>query len=373
MVAGQKMQVAVLLEAHRFDGPVRNLMYGLDALADEVQPVYVAIARRGEVADVLLRAMSERNIPVEIIRERFRFDPWVAVRLRRVLQRRRPDVIQVHNAKSRLFVVALGLVSRYAEARRRVFFFHGETWTTFTQRIYNAIDRRLFSHAPIVVAVTETQVDVLRKWGTPPERIQVVANAIPQAPARSSTGVDRSLIVTAGRMSREKGHSLLIEALASIKQLPGVSPPKLTIYGEGPERAALESLANSLNLHDRVQYAGYVSNLECAYSNAGVFVLPSLSEGLPNVLLEAAARAVPIIATRVGGIPDLLVDGVHARLVEPGSPAALRTAIEEYLASPEEFARMAQSAQQHVREEFGPERKAQRLLQIYRRLSNRDD
>lgn len=365
MPGTERIRVAVLLETRRFDGPIRNLMYGLDELKDLVEPVFVTIVRGADVPGGLFNAMRTRGIEVVVIPERFRFDPRAALLLMRALERLEPHVIQVHNTKSRLFVLAARLCSKAVEVHRTVFFFHGETWTTPRQRLYNFVDRLLLRHARQVVVVTPMQVGLLREWGVPGERIRVVPNVVPHAPPRSGASVDRSLIMTAGRLSKEKGYAVLLDALSAVGEVRTCAA-RLVVYGEGPEEAALKERAAALGIADRVHFAGYSENLDSAYERAGLFVLPSLSEGLPNVLLEAAARAVPIVATRVGGVPDLFQDGTHARLVPPGSVPELRNAIEDYLRDPRPFETMALSARTRVREEYGPPMKAQQLLQIYR-------
>lgn len=365
MPRAERIRIAVLLETRRFDGPIRNLMYALDELKELVSPVFVMIVRGTDIPGALLDAMQTRGIEIVVIPERFRFDPRAALLLVRALEKLEPDVIQVHNTKSRLFVSVAMYCSKVVKLHRTVFFFHGETWTTTSQRLYNVLDRFLLRLAKLVVVVTPMQVGLLGGWGVSTKRIRVVRNVVPHAPPRSGAKVDRSLIMAAGRLSQEKGFAVLLDALSAVGEAQ-TGAARLVIYGEGPEEAALNERAVALGISDRVHFAGYSESLDSAYEQAGLFVLPSLSEGLPNVLLEAAARAVPIVATRVGGVPDLFEDGTHARLVLPGSALEIRNAIVDYLRDPDPFEAMALNARIRVREEYGPSLKAQQLLQIYR-------
>jgi glycosyltransferase involved in cell wall biosynthesis len=118
-----------------------------------------------------------------------------------------------------------------------------------------------------------------------------------------------------------------------------------------------------------VSLAGYTQDMEAVYRQADLFVLPSLTEGLPNVLLEAAMHRVPIVATRVGGIPALFKDGQEACLVEANNIEALASALECYLECPERFIARAELARERVRTHHSPEEKAAGLLEAYRSLA----
>lgn len=132
----------------------------------------------------------------------------------------------------------------------------------------------------------------------------------------------RPTLVAIGRLSPEKGFALLIEAFARASGALGRAH-QLLIVGEGPERAALERQIAALRLQDSVQLGGYVPGADRLLAGAAAFVMSSLSEGMPLVLLEAAQWQVPILATSVGAIPDVMQDGPGTRLVPPNDVSAL--------------------------------------------------
>ena len=135
-------------------------------------------------------------------------------------------------------------------------------------------------------------------------------------------------IVTVSRLIPIKGLSHLVRAMAYIKE------GSLIIIGDGPERGALESLSKNLTLTDRVLFTGWIndkSKILDHLKQATVFVLPSLSEGRPRAIIEAMACGLPIIATNVGGIPEIVVDGVNGLLVSPKDEMAIANAIEQVL------------------------------------------
>ena len=144
-------------------------------------------------------------------------------------------------------------------------------------------------------------------------------------------------IVSVARLIPIKGIAYLIRAMVHVKD------GSLVIIGDGPERVKLESLSKRLELSDRVSFTGWVSDRSTILDyldQATVFVLPSLSEGLPRVLIEAMACGLPVVATNVGGVPEVVVDGVNGLLVPPRDEKALAKAI-EYVFNDIDFRRRA--------------------------------
>jgi glycosyltransferase involved in cell wall biosynthesis len=176
-------------------------------------------------------------------------------------------------------------------------------------------------------------------------------------------------VLFVGRLVERKGIANLLRAAAGSRL-----PYRVALVGFGPEEARLRSLAAALGLADRVEFAGRVSDAELSrrYAEADVFVLPATidargdTEGLGVVLLEALAHGLPVVATRRGGIPDIVIDGETGLLVEDGDAAALARAIERLLADPALARRLAERGADHVRSEFGVESVARRLAAIYR-------
>jgi len=167
-----------------------------------------------------------------------------------------------------------------------------------------------------------------------------------------------------GRLSPEKGVDLFLEACAVLVR-KGIAFSAI-VAGDGPGRARLEAQRARLGLETCVQFVGQVSNVDVIYDNLDLLVLPSRSEGLPNALLEAMRADVPIVATAVGAIPDVVGSSSAARLVAPGSVAALADAMERALihGDPPE----AQDARREVVSRLSLERRVEALVQLYREL-----
>jgi glycosyltransferase involved in cell wall biosynthesis len=174
------------------------------------------------------------------------------------------------------------------------------------------------------------------------------------------------VLVNVGRLSAEKGQDLLLRAVAALApEFPGI---RLKFAGIGPLEAALRSLAESLGIAARVEFLGYVANMPALYAESDLVVQSSLTEGLPNVILEAAYLRVPIVATAVGGTDEVVSHGKSAWLLPPGSLAALTAGIREYLRRPEGFVAMGETAHRHVREHFSFTTRTLRLMTLYDEL-----
>lgn len=169
-----------------------------------------------------------------------------------------------------------------------------------------------------------------------------------------------------GRLHRVKGQSVLLEALRRLDE-QGVRF-ECVIVGDGDERSRLESLAGQLGLRDRVKMTGSLGQAEvrAMYANADIFVLPSFSEGLPVVLMEAMAMQLPVVASRITGIPELVEDGVSGLLVTPGLAAPLADALIQLARDPELRERMGRAGRDKVCREFEVAASAELLAALFR-------
>jgi glycosyltransferase involved in cell wall biosynthesis len=156
-----------------------------------------------------------------------------------------------------------------------------------------------------------------------------------------------------------------VHALEHLRRDARATKFKLLIVGEGPERERVEAAARSLGLEASVVFAGHASDVRPFYALADVLALPSHSEGSPLVLLEAMAAGVPVVATAVGGVPEVATDGETALLVPPHDPSAIANALARVLSDATLARSLAERAAAHVAERFSPEARARALVRIY--------
>ena len=174
------------------------------------------------------------------------------------------------------------------------------------------------------------------------------------------------MICTVGRLDPVKDQVGLVRAFAGL--VPAHPEAVLVIAGDGPCRDELARVIAELGVADRVRLLGECRDVPGVLAAADVFALPSIAEGMSNTLLEAMAAGLPVVATRVGGNPELVEDGVNGRLVPIREPVALREALASYLDDPHLRAMHGKASRQRAVECFSLERMCQDYTDLYRRL-----
>lgn len=179
-----------------------------------------------------------------------------------------------------------------------------------------------------IVAISEaTRAQAIRE-GAPESKLVTLYNGVlPASPVAPGPRLfpGNPVIGTVGTLRQVKGHRVLLEAAPRI--LAALPQTHFVLAGTGPERKRLEALARELEVADRVRFLGQRADIPAVLAAFDVFVLPSLGEGMPNAVLEAMVAGLPVVASRVGGIPEVVEDGKSGLLVEPDSPGALADAL----------------------------------------------
>ena len=269
-----------------------------------------------------------------------------------------PDVVITHGYKPDL----VGLLAARRTGVPFIAVAHGWTGATFRVRLNEAIDKLLMRGARRVVAVSARQGERVKEAGVRPDRVVVVRNAIDPSRFPAPDGETRremealfpvrpgSLVIAAGRLSPEKGFGDLVRAARLVAdRRPGVG---FLLVGDGPLRETLAAAIREAGLQDTFVLAGFRDDLDRLMANADLFVQSSHTEGMPNVVLEAGACAVPIVATAVGGTGEVLEDGRGGHLVPPRRPEELAARILDLLADPVAARKMGAEARRRVVAEF---------------------
>ena len=380
MPIAMPIKVLAFMEATVVNGAAKSLLNFCDtvaAWAPESRPVAITIAtfHRGEIpegrpANAFIEAVQSRGIPILVIPERYRFDPQSLTALREQVNAASPDLMQTNNVKSHAMIKMTGLQRRYPW----IAFHHGYTAPDFKMRLYNQLDRWSLPAAHRIVAVCGPFREQLVAMGIPGNHIRVLHNSAAVLPDDYRTGLakpytdGRKTLLAIGRLSSEKGHADLLRALARLRSSRPDLPWKLLLVGSGHEEQNLKSLTSELQLESQVIFASQQNDVLPFYAAAHAMVLPSHTEGSPHVVLEAMSAGVPIIATNVGGVPEILENQNTAILVPPHDPDAMATAIARLLDSPENARQLAENAKQVLRDHFSHQAYAQSLIEIYRDL-----
>jgi len=352
-------------------GPEKQLLgFARELQCRGIQPFIAAWSLPSGVPDLLLKAAS-CGIPCAPLPLRTPGDPRTFADVAKLLRRVQPNLLAAHDYKA----VITGLPT--ARLLRIPLVVHARGRTSHTRRvqIYEALERTLMRYADHVVTVSEAMRRELISTGIDPNRVTAVHNSInpPAAPpnsllkttARRRLGLPENALVvgSVGRLSPEKGHAYLLEAAAKLNgSAPGFV---LVLIGDGPEKENLSNLCSSLKISDRVRLVGFASDAGELIAAFDILALPSLSEGLPNVVLEAYAKAVPVVASAVGGVPEVVRHGETGLLVAPKDSDALASAIAKLLASPSEAQRMGRAGFELVTNRFCTAKNADKLARVY--------
>lgn len=363
-------RIAALIPSGDAIGPGRQLTALAQALQGAgIDCLVVAFHRRGQPPSALLRYLQETGVRHCVVEDRGPVDWRMVSRVGTVLRRWRPSIVQTHCYKATAVA--------YLLRQRRppwpwIGFFHGATTANLKSRFYHWVDRQLLGAAERLVVMSQAQA---RAFGHCGRRVRTIYNAaLPLAPAGDPSERDGLAAIAhslrppvlgvVSRLSPEKGIDIFLDACALL--LARGLAFSVLIAGDGPARAHLEARCARLGLQPRVRFLGQVSAVDVVYQHLDLLVLPSRSEGLPNTLLEALQADIPLVTTAVGAVPDVIGQSPAARLVAPGSAAALAEAIERALTqgdSPE-----AAAARREVVSGLSLERRAAAHVQLYREL-----
>jgi len=288
--------------------------------------------------------------------------------LKRVIEDLRPDIIHTHRYKE----ILLGAILSPISVPQHVITIHGyEPPTSLLVHLKSVVSNTLCIGAALARGGRFVVVsDHLRAcFKIPRRRCAVIHNGI-QIPeqAQSELQYKRSdhskgaVIGWVGRMVPVKNLSTLLNAVAEMASTP---PPALLLVGDGPERASLEQLAKSLGIFERVRFQGFVENPRHFYNQMDVFALPSLHEGIPIALLEALGAGLPVVASAVGGIPQVMGASGAGVLIDSTSPFVWAKVLTELLTDRSRMDAFGQCARRHIQNNFSVEGMASHYVAMY--------
>jgi L-malate glycosyltransferase len=288
---------------------------------------------------------------LDVLRHVWRFARWCRIR--------RIGVVQATEIYSNIFALpaaAIAGVPARIGSRRGL--------NSDRTRGLVALQRLAYRCATAIVANSRASADQLQREGVPARKISMIHNGLDDAtyvprPARPSP---RNVTVVAN-LRRLKGHDVLVDASAIIlRRFPDA---RFEFIGEGPERGALEARAAALGVAHAIAFAGRSDDIPARLAAADIFVLPSRSESFPNAILEAMAAGLPIVASGVGGILELIENGRTGWLTPPGEAAPLADRVMHLMAGPDEAAKMGAAARADALARFSFDRMIAGFDELY--------
>lgn len=326
--------------------------------------------------DEIRRKALSLNTPLLEVDDFGPLDLGVIRRLHRICRERKVTIWHGHDYKSNL----LGLLLRPFLPIRLISTAHG--WVDKSPRTacYSLVDRCLLRRFERVLCVSEDLCQEVQHWGVSADRCTLVENAIDldvyqrrrtKGAAKEALGIphDSILLGAVGRLSPEKGFDLLIQAVGLLKA--GKQNLYAVIAGEGPERRSLEQLIGRLGLQTKVRLLEYHRDPIEVYEALDIYVLSSRREGLPNVVLEAMAMRVPVVATSVAGMPRLLRNCQNGVLVAPGKVESLVGGISLLFDEADLREQLAAEAYDTIRQRYCLSRRMSTMCDIYDDLLGR--
>jgi glycosyltransferase involved in cell wall biosynthesis len=294
--------------------------------------------------------------------------------MRQIIDMLRSHRIQV--AHSHEF--GMGVYGAFAARRagaRHIITMHGGRYYAEQGRRRSAL-RWAARRSGALVAVSEATADDLRATlRLPAEDVKVVHNGIPfragaRTKVRDELGLSEGelLLVAVGNLYPVKGHAVLLRALAALRRSGAVAdvPWRLALAGRGEEEPKLRALARDEGIADQVTLLGYREDVPDILAAADLFVMPSLSEGLPLALVEAMAAGLPVVVSEVGGVPEVAEAGKEAILVSPGDPAPLAEALARLMGDADTRAAMGAAARERAHRDFSVSTMCEAYERLYR-------
>jgi glycosyltransferase involved in cell wall biosynthesis len=385
----ERIKVLRVIARLNVGGPALHVAYLAAGLADRGYDTTLVAGTLARGEESMAAAAQERGVKIVPLDELHRevsplHDLRAILRLARLIRRERPDILHTHTAKAGAVGRVAALLSGRARPSIIVHTFHGHVlrgyFNPLTTLGYRLLERWLATFTTALVAVSpEVRDDLVRLGVAPAEKFAVVRLGIEldervgvdpgaRAETRRILGVadDAFLVGWVGRMTAVKQTDDVLRALSGLLER-GVDA-YLCLVGDGPDRDHLERYAHELGIVRRCLFLGYQNEVGRFYQAIDALVLPSLNEGTPVSVIEALAAERPAVATRVGGIPDVIRTGIDGFLVDAGDAGALADKLALLAHDPARRAEMGAEGRAWVLERYAVERLVDDVDLLYRSL-----
>ena len=365
-----KYQVLHLIGCNLVGGPEKQILHHAQDMQDSEYQLSIGSFHDLQEWPEILTAADQRNIPTLCLPGGVR--PDLVRRLSRMLSERKGLLLCTHGFKANV----VGYLAARRTGTSHVAFLRGFTAENRRIRFYEMLERQALKRADRVVCVSEAQakqIALIRRNRRAPI---VVKNAMlppysrqqHRPPiSRNDLSIPASAFVfgSVGRLSIEKGHRFMVSAFHKLcSEAPVGAQLYLIIVGDGKEEQSLKQQATQLGIREQIHFAGFQGSPTEWMQMMDCLVQPSLTEGTPNTVLEALCLKLPVIASAVGGVPDLIVDGRNGLLVPPADVEQMTAAMKKMWLSPDLRSQLAAGAEDLL-QEYSPAYQRQKLIDVY--------
>jgi glycosyltransferase involved in cell wall biosynthesis len=303
-------------------------------------------------------AFRQLGLPTDMVTLRLDFDPLAVVNLVRALRRQRPALVHTHLVHADVHGTA---ASSIAGVEAIVGSRHNLLTERGDRKVVKAVASQAARRAQRIIAISDAVARAVQTVErVPPDQVRRIYYGIPFG-APSPLGPP-GVVGTATRLVPEKDLETLIRAWALVEKRPG---RRLLLAGEGPLEPELRRMVASMGLEDWVEFVGFVPDVGALHRRISVFVQTSHGEGLGLAAVEAAGAGLPVVASHVGALPEVVVDRETGFLAPPGDPQRLADALTRLLDDPSHARRLGEAASAHARRTFSLERMLAETVTVY--------
>ncbi|MGO8718118.1 MAG: glycosyltransferase [Acidobacteriaceae bacterium] len=368
--SGKKYEVLHLIGSNLVGGPEKQILHHAQDMQNSEYRLSIGSFHDLKDRPEVLVAAEQRNIPTLCLPGGVRLD--LVRRLAKMLAERKGSLLCTHGFKANV----VGYLAARRTGTPHVAFVRGFTAENPRVMFYEMLERQALKRADRVVCVSESQAQQIAPMRGNRRPPIVVKNAMlppysreqgRKPVSRNDLSIPKTAFVfgSVGRLSIEKGHRFMISAFHQLcAQSPAGAPLYLVVVGDGKEQKALEQQASQLGIREQVHFAGFQGNCTEWMHLLDCVIQPSLTEGTPNTVLEALCLKVPVIASAVGGIPDLIVDGRNGLLVPAADVDRMAAAMKKMWLCPDLRDHFAAGIEDLTRE-YSPAYQRQRLIEVY--------
>lgn len=356
------VRVMIVIHGLETGGAEMMVLHLARELSRAGHPVRV-VSLHGDDTDVA-GLMRRAGVDVVALNKAGGPDPRTVLRLRAQMRDFSPAVVHTHLPVLEYVLPAVRLYGRRVKVIHTV---HNIAREETRHRVLREVNRRAFSHGVVPVALNEeVRSSICREYALPPSAVPVVGNGIDldafRGPQRRGPRGAGARLLCVARLAPAKNHALLLRTVARLRE--SGRDVSLTLVGDGPLRGALEERARELGISERVRFAGRRTDTAAFYRDCDLFVLLSDYEGMPMSIIEAMASGLPVVATRAGGVAELVDDGVNGALVEADAAAAAG-AIAAICDDPALYARLSAGAVR-TSSHYSAEAMMEKYVDLYR-------
>lgn len=321
MKHNKNIKVLHLRSSNFYGGPEKQIYFHAKHASQEGVDIRISSFSENDKSPCFLLKIADENIPTKLFRVKNAYDNTSTKLIKKYLEENDIDILCTHEYRSHFY----GFRACKGTPTKWIAFSRGSTIENIKIRIFTYLERYFLRKANHIVAVSESQKQKLIKQSIKPQNITTIHNAIDLAYIKSIKALsikekllfpqDAYVCISAGRFSEEKGQFFLVKAaeiaIQENKKL------KFVLFGDGPDLLKIQTYIKNKKLDKHIICPGFESKILSYIKSADLLINPSLSEGLPNIVLEALASDIPVIVTNVGGHPEIVTDNKNGCLVEP--------------------------------------------------------